>query len=61
MFFGEEECVLGQEECLLGQEECIFGQERGTIVIVSDHKITIIYDQIASLDHQGLDFHNENT
>jgi len=45
---------------LLGQEECLVGQEQGTIVMVSDHQIMILYDQITYLDHQELDFINEN-
>ena len=57
---GKEECLVGKEECLVGKEECLVGQEQGTIVIVSDHQIMILYDQIASLDHQELDFHYEN-
>ena len=58
---GQEECPLGQEACLPGQEECLVGQEQRTIVIVSHHQIMILYDQYTSLDHQGLDFHNEHT
>ena len=57
---GQEECVLGQEECLLGQEVYLVGQEQRTIVTVSDHQIMILYDQKTSLDHQELDFINEN-
>ena len=52
--------VIGKEECLVGKEECLIGQEQGTIVIVSDHQIMMLYDQIASLDHQELNFHYEN-
>ena len=57
---GQEECVLGQEECLLGQEECLLGQEQRTVLMVSDHRIMILYDQKPYLDHQELDFINEN-
>ena len=57
---GKEECLVGKEECLVGKEECLVGQEQGTIVIVSDHQIMILYDQIASLDHQELDFRYDN-
>ena len=60
VIIGQQECLLGQEECLVGQEECLVGQEQRTIVMVSDHQIMILYDQIASLDHQELDFHYEN-
>ena len=57
---GQEECVLGQEECLLGQEECLLCQEQRTVLMVSDHRIMILYDQKPYLDHQELDFINEN-
>ena len=57
---GQEECVLGQEECLLGQEECLLCQEQRTVLMVSDHRIMILYDQKPYLDHQEFDFINEN-
>ena len=57
---GQEECVLGQEECLVDQEEGLVGRQQGTIVMISDHQIMILYDQKACLDHQELDFINEN-
>ena len=50
----------GQEECLLGQEECLLCQEQRTVLMVSDHRIMILYDQKPYLDYQELDFINEN-
>ena len=61
VLFGQEECLLGQEECLLGPEEGLVGQEQRTILMVSDHQIMILHDQKTSLDHQELDFINDNT
>ena len=64
---GQEECILGrkegpasQEECLLGREEGLVGQEQRTILMVSDHQVMILYNLKTSLDHQELDFINEN-
>ena len=54
------ESLPGQEECLLGQEECLLGQEQRTVLMVSDHRIMILYDQKPYLDHQEFDFINEN-
>ena len=57
---GQEEYLAHQEECLVGQEECLVGREQRTIVMISDHQIMILYDQKWCLDHQKLDFMNEN-
>ena len=56
----QEECLVGQEAGLIGQQQGLVGRQQGTIVMISDHQRMILYDQKACLDHQELDFINEN-